>query len=87
MHNITCLRLPHRTVRINFEIGYAGIDLSANLIRDIAMCRTLHAELQDSLNPNVNWLEHTSAAPRYEYHNDAGVLFLRPTQEDFGFVN
>ena len=26
---------PYRTVRINFEIGYAGIDLSANLIHDV----------------------------------------------------
>ena len=48
------------------------------------MCRMLHAELQNSLNPNVKWLEHASAAPRYD---DRGVLFLHPTQEDSGFVN
>ena len=75
---------PYRTVRINFEIGYAGIDLRVNLIRDIAMCRTLLAELQDSLNPNVKWPEHVCVTPRYD---DGGVLFLHPTQEDFEFVN
>jgi hypothetical protein len=70
-------------IKLDLVGSFAGLDLLESFIDNVPMSRTLDAELEQSLDTDIERLPDTGTAAGNEDDGDVGVIGLHPREEFF----